>query len=166
MKRKGEQMRHVGAPGGVSSVRSWLAGGLVVAAVLAGWLGAGAAGPEGTQPERHRVVMHLNSGDEKAQRGALNNIRHLYQELGRERLTVELVAHGAGLTLLTKKDSKLAGEIARLKADYGVEFTACSNTMKAMNLTRDDLVGQVDRTVPAMVRLMELQEQGWAYIKP
>jgi intracellular sulfur oxidation DsrE/DsrF family protein len=110
--------------------------------------------------------MHLNSGDEKAQRGALNNIRHLYQELGRERLTVELVAHGAGLALLTKKDSKLAGEVARLKSDYGVEFTACSNTMKAMNLTRDDLVGEVDRTVPAMVRLMELQEQGWAYIKP
>lgn len=38
--------------------------------------------------------------------------------------------------------------------------------MKAMRLTRDDLIEQVDRTVPAMVRLMELQEQGWAYIKP
>jgi intracellular sulfur oxidation DsrE/DsrF family protein len=38
--------------------------------------------------------------------------------------------------------------------------------MKAMQLTREDLIDQVDRTVPAMVRLMELQEQGWAYIKP
>jgi intracellular sulfur oxidation DsrE/DsrF family protein len=38
--------------------------------------------------------------------------------------------------------------------------------MKAMNLTTRDLVEQVDRTVPAIVRLMELQEQGWAYIKP
>jgi intracellular sulfur oxidation DsrE/DsrF family protein len=47
-----------------------------------------------------------------------------------------------------------------------VEFTACSNTMKAMNLTKRDLVEQVDRTVPAMVRLMELQEEGWIYIKP
>ena len=37
----------------------------------------------------HRVVMHLNSGDEKVQRGALNNIRHLYQEVGREHLQVE-----------------------------------------------------------------------------
>ena len=151
----------------IEPVMPWRAGGLVVVAILAGWLGAGVAGatgPEGAPPDRHRVVMHLNSGDEKAQRGALNNIRHLYQELGRERLAVELVAHGAGLTLLTKRDSKLAGEVAQLKTSYGVEFTACSNTMKAMNLTRDDLVGQVDRTVPAMVRLMELQEQGWAYI--
>lgn len=119
-----------------------------------------------TSEDPHRVVMHLNSADEKVQRGALNNIRHLYQEVGREHLRVELVVHGAGLTLLTKKDSTLATEVAQLKTAYDVEFTACSNTMKAMNLTTRDLVEQVDRTVPAMVRLMELQEQGWAYIKP
>jgi intracellular sulfur oxidation DsrE/DsrF family protein len=114
----------------------------------------------------HRVVMHLNSGDEKVQRGALNNIRHLYQEVGREHLLVELVVHGAGLTLLTKKDSTLAPELAQLKTAYEAEFTACSNTMKAQGLTRADLLDQVGRTVPAMVRLMELQEEGWVYIKP
>lgn len=140
----------------------------MVAVMVAGWTDTGAAGPPDVEGvgDRHRVVMHLNSGDEQAQRGALNNIRHLYQELGRDHLEVELVAHGAGLTLLTKKDSKLAGEVARLKSDYGVAFTACSNTMKAMHLTREDLIEQVDRTVPAMVRLMELQERGWVYIKP
>jgi intracellular sulfur oxidation DsrE/DsrF family protein len=127
---------------------------------------AGLSGAAETSQGPHRVVMHLNTGDEKVQRGALNNIRHLYQEVGREQLRVELVVHGAGLTLLTKRDSTLATELAQLKAAFGVEFTACSNTMKAMNLTTRDLVEQVDRTVPAMVRLMELQEQGWAYIKP
>jgi intracellular sulfur oxidation DsrE/DsrF family protein len=137
--------------------------------LLVGALGVSAVGLSeavGTSQYPHRVVMHLNSGDEKVQRGALNNIRHLYQEVGRERLRVELVVHGAGLTLLTKKDSTLTTELAQLKTAYDVEFTACSNTMKAMNLTTRDLVEQVDRTVPAMVRLMELQEQGWAYIKP
>lgn len=137
--------------------------------LLVSALGVSAVGlseAAGTSQDPHRVVMHLNSGDEKIQRGALNNIRHLYQEVGRERLRVELVVHGAGLTLLTKKDSTLATELAQLKTSYDVEFTACSNTMKAMNLTTRDLVEQVDRTVPAMVRLMELQEEGWAYIKP
>ena len=114
----------------------------------------------------HRVVMHLNSGDEKVQRGALNNIRHLYQELGRERLQLELVVHGAGLSLFTKNVTTLGQELAQLKADYGVHYIACSNTMKAMKITRDDLIGEVEDTVPAMVRLMERQEQGWVYIKP
>lgn len=137
--------------------------------LLVGALGTTAVGLSGAAvPSQgsHRVVMHVNSSDEKIQRGALNNIRNLYQEVGREHLLVELVVHGAGLTLLTKKGSTLATELAQLKTDYDVEFTACSNTMKAMNLTVRDLVEQVDRTVPAMVRLMELQEQGWTYIKP
>ncbi|MEO8047144.1 MAG: DsrE family protein [Nitrospirota bacterium] len=127
---------------------------------------AGLSGAAETSQDPHRVVMHLNSGDEKVQRGALNNIRNLYQEIGREHLLVELVVHGAGLTLLTKKDSRLAPELTQLKTAYDVEFTACSNTMKAQGLTRADLLDQVDRTVPAMIRLMELQEQGWVYIKP
>ena len=127
---------------------------------------AGLSGAAETSQNPHRVVMHLNSGDEKVQRGALNNIRNLYQEIGREHVRVELVVHGAGLTLLTKKDSTLAPELAQLKTAYDVEFTACSNTMKAQGLTRVDLLDQVGRTVPAMVRLMELQEEGWAYIKP
>jgi intracellular sulfur oxidation DsrE/DsrF family protein len=141
----------------------------VLVRLLVGALGVAAVGFSGTalsSQESHRVVMHLNSSDEKVQRGVLNNIRHLYQEVGREHLRVELVVHGAGLMLLTKKDSVLATELAQLKTAYAVEFTACSNTMKAQGLTRADLIDQVDRMVPAMVRLMELQEQGWSYIKP
>jgi hypothetical protein len=110
--------------------------------------------------------MHVNSGDEKVQRGALNNIRHLYLEVGREKLHLELVVHGAGLSLFTKNTTALGAELAQLKTEYGVAYTACSNTMKAMKVTRDDLIEQVGDTVPAMVRLMERQEQGWAYIKP
>lgn len=63
----------------------------------------------------HRVVVHLNSGEEKVQKGALNNIKNLYDAMGAERVKVELVAHGAGLSLFTKQDTKLAEELARLK---------------------------------------------------
>ena len=121
---------------------------------------------DATQSDRpHRVIIHVNSGDEKVQRGALNNIRNLYQELGREHLQVELVVHGAGLSLLTKKTS-LGAELTQLRSEFGVLYTACSNTMKSQHLMRADLVDEVGETVPAVVRLMERQEQGWAYIKP
>jgi intracellular sulfur oxidation DsrE/DsrF family protein len=127
--------------------------------------GAGADEVDGTA-RSHYVVMHLNSGDENVQRGLVNNIRNLYQELGHERLHLELVVHGAGLSLLTKHTTTLDKELALLKTEFGVNYTACSNTMKAMKLTRSDLVDEVGDTVPAMVRLLERQEQGWAYIKP
>jgi intracellular sulfur oxidation DsrE/DsrF family protein len=79
---------------------------------------------------------------------------------------VELVVHGAGLPLLIRKETAFADELTDLKQTYGAHFTACSNTMKTMKVTREDLIGEVGDTVPAMVRLMERQEQGWAYIKP
>ena len=120
-------------------------------------------------PERrhpHRVVLHLNSGEERVQRGALNNIKHLYQEFSPKSLTVELVVHGAGLPLLIKNDTPFATDLTELRQTYGVNYTACSNTMKTMKVTREDLIDEVGDTVPAMVRLMERQEQGWVYIKP
>jgi intracellular sulfur oxidation DsrE/DsrF family protein len=65
-----------------------------------------------------------------------------------------------------KNATQFGEELERLHRLYGVSYTACSNTMKAMNVTRADIINQVTRTVPAMVRLMELQEAGWVYIKP
>lgn len=127
---------------------------------------SGEVNPASPSHRSHRVVMHMNSSQERVQHGALNNIRNLYQEVGRERLQVELVAHGDGLSLLTKSSTAFREELARLKADFGVQYTACSNTMKAAKLTRDDLIEEVGDTVPAVVRLMERQEQGWVYIKP
>jgi intracellular sulfur oxidation DsrE/DsrF family protein len=111
-------------------------------------------------------VIHLNSGEEKVQRAVLSNIKNLYNELGPQKLTIELVVHGAGLPLLVKKDTTFADELTDLKRTYAVNYTACSNTMKTVQVTREDLIGEVSDTVPAMVRLMERQEQGWVYIKP
>ncbi|OQW32696.1 MAG: hypothetical protein A4E19_04865 [Nitrospira sp. SG-bin1] len=121
---------------------------------------------QSTEERSHRVVIHLNSGDEKVQRAALNNIRNLHQELGPQNLTVELVVHGAALPLLIKKVTPLAEELADLQRTSGVRYTACSNTMKTLKVTREDLIDEVGDTVPAMVRLMQRQEQGWIYIKP
>jgi len=140
--------------------------GLVMFACLIFSVGPATAGGPEVGSKAHRVVVHLNSGEEKVQKGTLNNIKNLYEAMGAERLDVELVTHGAGLSLFIKQDTKLAEELEKLKASYGVSYTACSNTMKAQGLTRADLIDQVDRTMPAMVRLMELQEQGWVYIKP
>lgn len=148
--------------------RKWVLLSIASCAFLASQQSTWGAGPGEGFPthQPHRVVMHLNSGDEKVQRGALNNIKNLYQALGRERLTVELVVHGAGLPFLIKKHTTSAAELTDLKQVYDVQYTACSNTMKAMNVMREDLIDEVGDTVSAMVRLMERQEQGWVYIKP
>jgi hypothetical protein len=67
----------------------------------------------------HRVVMPLNSSDEKVQRAALNNIKNLSQEFGPQTLPVGLVIHGTALPLLLKKGTALSAELSDLKQSYG-----------------------------------------------
>jgi intracellular sulfur oxidation DsrE/DsrF family protein len=140
------------------------------AVTLGSWLARGSAAHAASESPKagdglHLVALHLNSDDERVQKGALNNIKNLYEEYGLGKVKIELVTNGPGIRLFVKKETKFAEEVAQLKAKHGVEYTVCSNTMKGMKLTREDLVEQVDRTVPAIVRLIEMQEQGWAYIK-
>lgn len=139
---------------------------VIAAAVVCIGQAAWAEQPSQAAGTEHRVVMHVDAGDGKTQRGVLNNVKNLFEALEGETLALEVVAHGAGLSLFVREETKLARELADLKQRYGVKYTACSNTMKARNLTRKDLIDDVDRTSPAMARLMELQEQGWVYIKP
>ena len=58
----------------------------------------------------HRVIMHINSGEEKVQKGTLNNIKNLFEAMGAEPVNVALVAHGASLSLFIKQETKLMGE--------------------------------------------------------
>lgn len=49
----------------------------------------------------------------------------------------------------------------------GVELAACGNTMKAQNVTlRELLPGFVSAEKGGVVRLAELQSQGYLYLRP
>ena len=49
-------------------------------------------------------------------------------------------------------------------AKYGVEFHACGNTMKSLGWTEDDLLPFAKVVEVGAADIMELQEQGYAYI--
>jgi intracellular sulfur oxidation DsrE/DsrF family protein len=49
---------------------------------------------------------------------------------------------------------------------YGPGITVCSNTLKAMNVDRQEIVELVDDFYPGIVRIVELQEKGYVYLRP
>ena len=56
----------------------------------------------------------------------------------------------------------------RAKAKQTV-FSACNNTMRGMEKAegkRPPLVGEATIVPAGVVRLSQLQEQGWTYVKP
>ncbi len=134
-------------------------------ALLAGWqMAALAAG--GLEP-KHKVVIQVSTDDARTQTIALNNAVNLQKEYGLDNIDVQIVAYGPGLGLLTKKGKN--AERVKSLAVQGINFNACGNTMAKVERKTGHKPALVDgvKVVPAGVgRIMELEEQGYAYVRP
>ena len=117
--------------------------------------------------EPHKLVIQVSTNDPLTHKIALNNAVNLQKHFGMDNIIVEIVAYGPGLNLLTPK-SKEASRVKSL-AMQDIKFSACGNTMKKMEKKSGKPVALTEGvdTVPAgVVRIMELQQEGYAYIRP
>ena len=120
--------------------------------------------PEDKPFAEHAVVFHISSGDGFAQKLVLNNAQNLQRFYGPDKVQIEIVAYGPGLRTLFRENSQ-AKRIQGM-SDAGIEFTACANTMR--NMGRETVsLHKAAKVVPGgVLRIMELQEAGWTYIRP
>jgi len=132
-------------------------------AVFALGLAGGAA--SAASPKTH-VVIQVSSADPLIQKIALNNAVNVQKAIPGS--VVEIVAYGPGLGMLTPK-SKQKDRIASLALNEGLTFSACGNTMKKMSKKSGKMPTLIDgvKVVSAgVVRIMELQSMGYAYVRP
>jgi intracellular sulfur oxidation DsrE/DsrF family protein len=117
--------------------------------------------------DKHKLVIQVSSGDAQTQVIALNNAVNLQKSFGMDNVDIEIVAYGPGLGLMTKK-GKNATRVASL-AQQNITFSACGNTMKkiAKKTGKQPVLAEGVGVVPGgVVRIMELQEAGYSYIRP
>lgn len=120
--------------------------------------------PENKPFAEHFAVFHISTGDGFAQKLVLNNAQNLQNFYGADKVVIEVVGYGPGLRTFFEESTN-AKRIQRM-ADNGITFSACANTMKAMG-RNDQSLNKVVKVVPGgVVRIMELQEAGWTYIRP
>jgi intracellular sulfur oxidation DsrE/DsrF family protein len=89
------------------------------------------------------------------------------KELGMDNVIIEIVAYGPGLSMLTPSSPESI-RVPSL-AMQNIEFTACGNTMDTIERETGEpvvLVEGVKIVQTGLVRIMELQEQGYAYVRP
>lgn len=123
-------------------------------------------------PKAHRMAVQIDTGDAAVMNLALGNIGNaadFYAKQG-ETFAVEIVAYGPGLAMLRDDISPVKDRLAALRTKVpGLVLSACHNTIAAVELNEGKKVVLVPGAaeVPSgVVRLMELQEQGWSYIRP
>lgn len=114
-----------------------------------------------------KVVYHLS--DAEKVNFVLGNIQnHIDGVGGPEHVTIALVIHGPALKAFhsTQANPDVSKRVGDFSKD-GVELAACGNTMKAQNVTLTDLLpGFVSAEQGGVVRLVELQSQGYLYLRP
>ena len=120
----------------------------------------------------HKVTIHVDDSDPKRQNMALNNafnVNAFYESKG-EKVIIEVVAYGPGLMMLREDKSKVKDRITKMSLELpNLSFAACGNTRKKMEKKEGKelvLVSEAKQVPSGVVRLMELQEQGYSYIRP
>ena len=97
----------------------------------------------------------------------ISNIYNLLRDVGDGNAEIAVVANGSGVRhfAISSLSRKTLERLERLKG-RGVRFYVCRNSLRAQGLREEDVPG-VCEIVPAGVTLLvELQREGYAYIKP
>ena len=135
---------------------------LLMAAVLLPAMAADQ--PKPAVGAKQRVIFQVSDNDPAKWNLALNNVRNVQQDLGKDNVEIELVAYGPGLLML-KLDSAVSARIGDALVE-GVKIMACENTMTNTKLIRADMLPNISYVKAGVVELMQKQQQGWAYIRP
>jgi intracellular sulfur oxidation DsrE/DsrF family protein len=99
----------------------------------------------------------------------MGNIKHHYEgEGGPDWVTIALVVHGPALkAFLNSSASTETTEHTKQLSNTGLQLNACANTMRSLNITLQDLLpGFISADRGGVVRLAELQAEGYVYLRP
>ena len=124
---------------------------------------AAEAAPQG----KLKVVYHLSDLDKV--NFVLGNIQNHFDGVGGpDNVTIALVVHGQALRAFHSASAN--PDITRRVGQFskaGLELAACGNTMKSQKVElRDLLPGFVSADQGGVVRIAELQSQGYLYLRP
>lgn len=113
------------------------------------------------------TVIQISSGDAATQNLVLHNAANLQKELGIGNVEIEIVAFGPGLEMLTI-NSPLRDRVENM-VSQNIRFSACENTMAAIERKTGEkleLAKGVDIVSSGIARIVELQKQGYTYVRP
>jgi uncharacterized protein len=124
------------------------------------------------QTKTHKVAIHIDDSDQARMELVLNNVRNIkqYYSAKGEKVSIEVVTYGPGLAMLRADTSPVKDRIAAMVLETpDLAFSACENTRVGMSKREGKEIPLIKeaKSVPSgVIRLIELQEQGWSYLRP
>jgi intracellular sulfur oxidation DsrE/DsrF family protein len=114
----------------------------------------------------YRAVFHVDLDEIKPFNIALANVGNLLHAIPEKHYDLVLLFNGPAVTLLqTEQCAPFREEIWRLQ-QARVAFKVCRNALNRFNVDPDNLIEGCEIVPAGVVALIELQQDGYAYIKP
>jgi intracellular sulfur oxidation DsrE/DsrF family protein len=122
----------------------------------------------------HRVTIQVDQNDPAVMNLALNNVTNImdaYKAKG-EDVQIEVVAYGPGLNMFRDDTSPVKDRLKQISAlsfPSRIKFSACNITREGMEKREGHpiaIVAEASLVPSGAIRLLELQENGWSYLKP
>lgn len=116
-----------------------------------------------------KVVYHFDNSDTQATAG-LRTLRNYMDTAPDTKIVVVALGDGVHFLMDGARDKKNPDiEYGPLISDLvakGVKFEICELTLRALNLKKEQFVMDASFTPSGVVRIGQLQGQGFGYIKP
>ena len=122
--------------------------------------------PRRTLQAGRKVVFHLDWDQEERLTLAMENIKNLFKEITPQMCRVCVVANGKAVKLFHKDNVREHTADMEELHKMGVRFMACGNALAKNNIDQNDLLPLCDVVPTGILELINLQAQGYAYIKP
>ncbi len=116
---------------------------------------------------KEHLVLQVSQANPQRWKMTLNNVTNVTKFFGQDNIQVVVVAYGPGLKMLFA-NSPFARRIDSLSVT-GVEFDACYNTMLGFKRKTGHLPKLASSAVVVpggIVRIMQLEQNGYNFIKP
>jgi len=114
--------------------------------------------------DKEKLVVQVSEANPATWNLALNNIKNIQKDLGKDNVELELVAYGPGIAML-KAESEVSNRIDEA-VDSGVHVMACENTMHGQKLGKADINARIGYVKSGVGEILQRQEQGYAYLRP
>ncbi len=124
--------------------------------------------------KEHRVAIQVDQNDPAVMNLALNNATNImeYYKSKNETVQIDIVTYGPGLHMLRADTSPVHDRIKQIvNASFpsNIKFSACENTKQGMEKREGkeiSIIPEAEVVPSGAVHLIELQEQGWSYLRP
>lgn len=114
----------------------------------------------------YQAVFHVDLDEKKRLDLALANVANLLKAIPGQTYSVVILFNGPAVTLLKEETCSAHKEVIASLQKEEVIFKACNNALNKFQVAPESLVSGVEIVPAGIVELIDLQNKGYAYIKP